>query len=110
STYMLMSQYDDGAANQKPAEWRGTAKSIIVAGQQTNGSWKYAGQGLDRPDPQNDEATTLWALLALPKGDTAEDSTRGKAMAYLKSIKVEPTLDSLALWLALETRYGDDKA
>lgn len=92
------------------SDWRQVAAGLVVAGQQPDGSWKYAGQGLDRTALDNDEATTLWALLALPAGakaDAAESASREKALAWLKGIKPAAGHDSAALRLAVELRYGD---
>jgi hypothetical protein len=102
STYMLLSQYD----SPKATEWRRVAASLMAAGQREDGSWKYAGQGLDLPNVEADEATTLWAVLALPKGDKAEAARRAKALAWLKKIKAGPGHDSAALRLAVELRFG----
>lgn len=110
STYMLMSPYDAVAVDANTPDWRSIAAGIVVAGQQADGSWKYAGQGLDRPELENSEATTLWALLALPAGakaDPAEAASHEKALAWLKGIKPGPGHDSAALRLAIESRYGD---
>lgn len=101
STYMLLSRYDD-----PDAEWRRVAGALLVAGQGGNGSWKYAGQGLDLPASEADEATTLWAILALPEGSKAEAASRDKALAWLKQAKPGSGHDSAALHLAVELRFG----
>jgi squalene cyclase len=110
STYMLLSRDYGPAADKDSAEVDKAAHVVMLAGQRADGSWKYAGQGLERPDVDNDEATTLWALLALPhasKGDTSNTAVRESALAWLKKMKPGPGLDSLALRLAVETRFGD---
>jgi len=110
STYMLMSQTYAPAADAEMPDWRKAANGIIVAGQGADGSWKYQGQGLERPDQENDEASTLWALLALPHGSKADAATlaaREKATSWLKTVKQGPGIDSLALRLAVEARFGD---
>jgi hypothetical protein len=102
STYMLLSRYDDPSA-----EWRRVAAALIVAGQRGNGSWPYAGQGLDLPNNEAEEATTLWAILALPEDSKAEAASRDKALAWLKQAKPGSGHDSAALRLAVELRFGD---
>ena len=91
----------------RPRSGGSVAAALIVAGQGGNGSWKYAGQGLDLPNTEADEATTLWAILALPKGSKAEAASRDKALAWLKKTKPGAGHDSAALGLAVELRFGD---
>lgn len=105
STYMLMSQYD----GDRKAEWRQTALSLISIGQREDGSWKYAGQGLDLPDAEADEATTIWAVLALPEGSKAQAVARQRALDFLNKAKPGVGFDAHALRLAVEARFGDVK-
>jgi hypothetical protein len=107
STYMLLSGYGGGAAGAKEEDWRRVASSLIVAGQQKDGSWKYAGQGLDLPAVEADEATTLWAVLALPANGKADVAARQGALDWLKKTKPGSGQDAAALRLALELRFGD---
>jgi Squalene-hopene cyclase N-terminal domain len=107
STYMLLSQYDRPGAGDKAAEWRGVTASLIVAGQRPDGTWKYAGQGLDLPAAEADEATTLWTALALPDGAKGGKASRDRALAWLKKAKPGPGHDSAALRLAVAQRFGD---
>lgn len=104
SSYMLLSQYDPPVLNKDTPEWMKTAIAHVEKAQLADGSWKYAGQGLDRPDQENDEMQTMWAMLALPVDAKA---AREKGMAWLKTVKQGPSIDSVALRLALEARFGD---
>jgi hypothetical protein len=53
-------------------------RSALLAAQQKDGSWRYSGQPLDRSRAENQEATTLWALLAL-QGAPAPAAARARA-------------------------------
>jgi hypothetical protein len=108
-TYLLMSGYGDGNGKEKVAEARRAAFDLIVRGQGKDGFWTYQGQGLDRPAKEADEATTLWAVLALlphAKADK-EKSSKTKALDWLKRTAQGAGNESLALRLVVETRFGD---
>lgn len=107
STYMLLSHYGDPTADARGKEWRKVAASLIVAGQRRDGTWTYEGQGLDLPAVEANEMTTLWAILALPKGGKAEATSRQRALTWIAKSKPGAGHDAAALRLALEYRFGD---
>jgi len=109
-TYLLLSHYDTGQpADAKVAEARELAATLIAGAQQTNSSWKYAGQGLAWSAAQADEATTMWAAIALDatKADEKATASRDRALAWLQKAQPGTTNSSLALRLAIELRFGD---
>src|SRR5262245_5713691 len=62
ATNLLLGQV---ASADPAAEPLRTVSALLVNGQQEDGFWKYEGQGQKRPDSEANEATTLWAILAL---------------------------------------------
>jgi hypothetical protein len=107
--YLLMSGYGHSTRNEKVAEARRAALDLIVRGQGKDGGWTYQGQGLDWPAKEADEATTLWAVVALVpdgKGDK-EKASLEKALSWLKRTAPGAGNESLALRLVVESRLGD---
>lgn len=83
---------------------------VLVAGQQADGFWKYEGQGLKRPDPENNETTTLWHMLALMPFEKSESmfaKCRARALAWAKKTPIGPSNEALVARLLVEQRFGD---
>jgi hypothetical protein len=108
-TYLLMSGYGRSAGNEKVAGARRAALDLIVRGQGKDGFWTYQGQGLDWPAREADEATTLWAVVALlpDARPDREKATRERALAWLKRTVRGAGNESLALRVVVEARFGD---
>jgi squalene-hopene/tetraprenyl-beta-curcumene cyclase len=86
------------------------ALALLMNGQQADGSWKYEGQPQKRPDQEANEATTLWAALALAsveKMDPASSRSREFALDWLKKEPVGQGNEAAALRLVIEARFGD---
>jgi N-acyl-D-amino-acid deacylase len=83
---------------------------ILVNGQKTEGFWKYEGQALKRADAENNEATTLWALLALTsveKMNPAYAKSRELGREWLKKSPSGESNETLVLRILLEDQLGD---
>ncbi len=107
-TYLLLGGYGGPAASAKATEARRAAFDLLALGQARDGFWTYQGQVQDRPAREADEATTLWAVVALldAAGDR-DKASRKRALAWLKRTAQGDGNESLALRLVLEARFGD---
>jgi squalene-hopene/tetraprenyl-beta-curcumene cyclase len=83
--------------------------ALLVNGQRADGSWRYEGQPQQRPDREADEATTLWAVLALAaveKVDPAYARSRERALAWLKANRTGEGTEPAALRVLVEAQFG----
>lgn len=107
--HLALGQVKAAAAKDKIAEALKTVGDLLANGQQEAGFWKYEGQGLKRPDPENDETTTIWAHLALSglekNGDQAK--SRERALAWLKKAPIGDNNEALAARLVLAQALGE---
>lgn len=85
--------------------------SLIVEGQQEDGSWPPGGQlpGQKRPLTETTAVSTMWDALALcVNGGEAADAVREKALAFLQSAPEGESTEWYAAMLLLENACGDD--
>jgi squalene-hopene/tetraprenyl-beta-curcumene cyclase len=110
SSNLLLGQVDRPAAeDKKPSRWKAVA-DLLINSQQPNGSWKYEGQGQKRPDAEADEATSLWAALALTsveKQDPDYPKARDRALTWLKDVRTGDSTELAVVRLLLELRFGE---
>jgi hypothetical protein len=107
---LLLGQAALPAADAKKAEGLKTVAALLANAQQANGSWKYEGQGQKRPDREADEATSLWATLALTsveKQDPAYPKARERARAWLKDNHSGEGTEPAVVRLLLELQFGE---
>ncbi len=86
--------------------------ALLLNAQQSNGSWKYEGQGQKRADAEANEATTLWAVLALTfveKTDAAYPQARARALTWLKKQPAGAGNEPAALRLVIEKEFGEPR-
>lgn len=109
STNVLLGQVGAAPADEKTAEMLKAARTFILNAQQEDGSWKYAGQGQDRPGAEANETTTMGAVLALAAGGDDETITasRGRALAWLDKNRTGTGNEALVLRFQLEQKFGD---
>jgi len=108
--YLMHGQYDPPAAGSKNAEALEVASLLMAAAQRPDGSWKYAGQEQNRSAAEADEATTLWAALALDsrdKSDQTATTSRDRALEWMKKAPRGEGNESLVLRLLIELKFGD---
>jgi squalene-hopene/tetraprenyl-beta-curcumene cyclase len=107
---LLLGQVAIPATDGKRGQGLRTVAALLANAQQADGSWKYEGQGQKRPDREADEATTLWAALALTsveKQDPAYPKARDRALAWLKDNRGGEGTEPAAVRLVLEVQFGE---
>jgi hypothetical protein len=108
--HLVLGQVAALPEGSKPAPVVKKITDIVVSGQNKDGFWKYEGQGLKRPDAENNEATTLWAVLALTtvdKTDPAYPKSREVALSWLKKAPAGTSNEALVARILVEDRFGD---
>src|SRR5262249_4476458 len=87
--------------------------ALLFNAQKPEGHWKYEGQGIKRPDPESDEATTLWAVLALPTSaptDAAAMKAREQALGWVKKQPTGAGNEAAVARLLLAAQLNDAEA
>lgn len=82
---------------------------VLDQAQKKEGFWKYEGQPLKRPDHENNETTTMWAILALGTLEkAAPELVKNRALAeeWLKEAKPGDSNEAQAARLLLAHRQG----
>src|SRR5262249_55241086 len=83
---------------------------IIVAEQRPDGSWNAAQQFGNQRRPKKDanQAQTIWSLLALARLEPSEpaQAAREKGLKWLAATEPGTTIDTRALGLVVEQRWG----
>ncbi len=108
--HLVLGQVAAPAAESKAGLAVKTIADVLVNGQKQQGFWKYEGQGLKRSDAENNEATTLWAVLALTtveKSDPAYATSREQALAWLAKAPAGASNEALVVRLLVELEFGD---
>jgi squalene-hopene/tetraprenyl-beta-curcumene cyclase len=107
---LLLSQIAPAPADDKKGQGFKAVAALVANAQQASGSWKYEGQGQKRPDREAEEATTLWAALALAsveKQDPAYPKAREHALAWLKDNHSGEGTEPAVVRLVLEVQFGE---
>lgn len=107
---LLLGQVTPNAADGKKRPGLEKVAALLANAQLADGHFKYEGQGQKRPDREADEATTLWAVVALTsleKEGPLYTKARQRAQAWLKTALVGEGTEPSALRLVLETQFGD---
>lgn len=108
SYFLLGAAEQDALALDK--ESAGNLLQIIVAEQRPDGSWTAAQQFGNQRRPKKDanEAQTIWSLLALARLEPSEpaQAAREKGLKWLASTEPGTTIDTRALRLLVERRWG----
>jgi hypothetical protein len=110
ATNMLLGQVVPPTGASKATQGFRNAAAVLANGQKPGGWWKYEGQGQRRPDAAADEATTLWAALALTsveKWDAAYPKLRDRSLAWLKDNHKGAGNEPAALRLVIATQFGN---
>ncbi len=108
--HLVLSQAEPAGPGMKETATRKGLADLVALGQQDAGFWKYEGQPLKRPDVENNEATTLWAVLAtasVAKSDPAYAKSRERALGWLAKTPVGPSSEAVAVRLLVEKEFGD---
>ena len=82
---------------------------MIAKGQEENGTWKPAGQlpRQKRPLPETTAVSTMWNALALGTATSeAADSSRDKALGWIKEAKPGESNEWYVARLLIEQRFG----
>ena len=93
-----------------PADVLKKVTPILVHVQKPEGFWKYEGQAQLRPDPEADEAATMWAIVALnavEKSDPSYPERKARALAWARKQPLKEGNESALLRLVIEKRFGD---
>ena len=109
ATNLLLGRGDASATGKTAADWK-TVAFLLVNGQRADGTWKYEGQEQKRPKAAADEATTLWAFLALSPAEKVGPSyakQRERILAWLKKTPIGEGNEPVALRLVIAARLGD---
>ena len=109
TTNMLLGQVTT-TSDEKLAQELKRLSALLVNAQKPDGFWKYEGQGQNRPDAEADEATTLWAVLALTlveKTDPAYPKARESAFGWLKTHQTGAGNEPAVLRVLIEARFGE---
>ncbi|GAB4143381.1 MAG: terpene cyclase/mutase family protein [Planctomycetaceae bacterium] len=120
---LLARKVDPSMVSQQNEKIYAQFVSLLISGQQKNGSWKPAGQlpFQKRPKPETTEVSTMWAAIALnDESPTPElKATQQKAGNFInaatarraKSIKeTAKSIEWFAVRLLLEHQQGNEKA
>jgi squalene-hopene/tetraprenyl-beta-curcumene cyclase len=99
-------------AGRSPDDWL-RYRNGLLAGQQPDGSWKPGGQlpGQKRSLRETQEATTLWALVAIASLDGDDDSINNARQSATKWLGTATVGESTEWWTARllwEQSRGDD--
>jgi squalene-hopene/tetraprenyl-beta-curcumene cyclase len=108
----LLLAVPSSAVRGKQAQTLASLPEFILKGQEPDGFWKAGGQlpAQNRPGREADEATTLWAILALAYTPTTTDlsaEARARALDWLGGGPPGKTNESLVLRLLIEQRFGE---
>jgi hypothetical protein len=100
-----------GGRGTKATEFLADTQDLMVRWQQPNGSWKAAGQlpRQNRPEAEANEATTLWAVLALAtldQRDAPAESAIKRAVDFLDNVKTRQSNESLLGALLVQRKVG----
>lgn len=109
ATNLLLGRGDAPASSKTAAAWK-TVAFLLVNGQRADGTWKYEGQEQKRSKAAADEATTLWAMLALTPAEKVGPSyakQRERILAWLKKTPIGEGNEPVALRLVIAAQQGD---
>lgn len=110
---LILGQQAYANRRDEPAELAGFVRHIVAA-QQEDGSWKPGGQlpAQRRPKREIAEASTMWALLALPHNSDDKDirAARARAEKWLGSDTKPKSTEWRVVRFLLEKQTGDDES
>ncbi len=106
---LVLAQAESARPTRTPEKLQAVLE-LQLGGQQAWGGWNFIGQIQDRPTAEANEATTMWAILALSTRQPGEETlqkSRARARAWLAKNQTSGDNESAALRLTLERKFGD---
>jgi len=107
--HLLLGQALYAPGDDKVRAGMKTIGDILLNGQKPEGYWKYEGQAQRRTDPEGNEATSMWAIVALSAiqaWDPTFAQARDRALAWLNPQPQGAGNDPAALRLIIEKKFG----
>ena len=108
----ILLRFDGPSVDPDQAETRKKLASLLLEGQQPDGSWKAGGQlpFQKRPAPETNRVSTMWlALTLLREGNETSVPVVKKAMQYIKASPPGKSTEWYAVRLLLATQTKDDE-